>query len=85
VSSTRLVRVGLFGLSSMNFSAGNLIAGLVFSGIGFVAFSYGKKQDRTQAMVLGAALMVYPYFTPSAMITCIVGLGLTGLLYLFHE
>ena len=69
----------------MNFSAGNIFAGIVFSGVGFVAFTYGKKQERYEAMGIGVALMIYPYFTPSATMTCIVGAGLLGLLYFFHD
>ena len=44
-------------------SFGNIMAGMVFSGIGFVAFTYGKKMGSGKHMILGAALMVYPYFT----------------------
>jgi hypothetical protein len=44
------------------FSATNLLGGLLFSGIGFVAFMYGKKLGRFWPMLLGFALMLYPYF-----------------------
>jgi hypothetical protein len=69
----------------MDFSAGNIIAGLVFSGVGFVAFTYGKREGRFRTMCLGIALMVYPYFTPGAAITCVVGVALLVALYFFRD
>ena len=45
-----------------NLSAANLIGGLVFGSIGFVAFVYGKRMNLWKPMLLGIALMVYPYF-----------------------
>src|SRR5229473_1052662 len=50
-------------LSAMlNLSAANLIGGFVFGSIGFVAFIYGKRMNLWKPMLLGIALMVYPYF-----------------------
>ena len=46
----------------MNFDPAMLILSLVPSGIGFVLFVYGKKQDRWAHLGAGLALMVYPYF-----------------------
>ena len=69
----------------MNLSAGNIIAGLIFSGIGYVAFSWGRKQERYRTMVMGIVLMAYPYFTPSTTMTCVVGVVLTVALYFFHD
>ncbi len=69
----------------MNFSLGNIIAGLVFSGIGFVAFTYGRREGRYQTMVLGGVMMGYTYFTPNATATCLVGIGLTVVLYFFRD
>ena len=68
-----------------NFSAGNIIAGLVFSGIGFVAMRYGKANGNFQMIGLGVALMAYPYFTPTTLWTCGVGAGLTAALYYARE
>jgi hypothetical protein len=42
-----------------------LFLSLVPSGLGFVLFRYGKKQDRWPQLVAGFALMVYPYFRTS--------------------
>ena len=45
-----------------NLSAANLIGGCVFGSIGFVAFLYGKRMNLWRPMLIGIALMVYPYF-----------------------
>ena len=39
-----------------------LFLSLIPSGVGFVLFIYGKKQDRWPQLVAGLLLMVYPYF-----------------------
>jgi len=55
----------------LDFDVNVLIASLIPSGIGFVLFTYGKKQHRLPQLVGGIVLMVYPYFTPTmgAMLT----------------
>ncbi len=55
-----------------------LILSIVPSGVGFVLFSYGRKQDRWPMIVAGLLFMVYPYFTSSvtAMLAVGVALGL---------
>lgn len=65
----------------MNLGFGNLLGNLVFSGVGFVAFMYGKKQGEFRTMLIGGLLMVYAYFTPTALLTWLVGAGLTGYLW----
>ena len=50
-----------------------LFLSLVPSGLGFVLFRYGKKQDRWPQLVAGLALMLYPYFATS--LTTLVGIG----------
>ena len=42
-----------------------LFLSLVTSGMGFVLFMYGKKQERWPQLVAGIVLMVYPYFVDS--------------------
>jgi hypothetical protein len=58
-----------------------LFSGIIFGGIGFAAFIYGKKERSIKPMLLGVALMVYPYFIANAIIQIIVGVVLTGLLF----
>ena len=40
-----------------------LFLSLIPSGVGFVLFVYGKKQQRWPHLVAGLAMMAYPYFT----------------------
>ena len=66
-----------------NFSAANLIGGLVFGSIGFVAFIYGKRMNLWKPMLLGIALMVYPYFvTDDVAMIAIGAIGTAGLFFL---
>jgi len=51
----------------VSFDPTMLVLSLVPSGIGFVLFVYGKKQERWTHLVAGLALMVYPYFTNTVM------------------
>jgi hypothetical protein len=69
----------------VNLSFGNIFAGLIFSGIGFVAFTYGKREGRFQTMVLGIVLMAYTYVSPSTTVTWVIGGALTLALYFFHD
>jgi hypothetical protein len=66
-------------------SAGSLFGSLVFSSIGFWAFTYGRRTARFQFVALGGALMAYSYFTPGAAATWLVGAGLTGALYYLRD
>ena len=50
-----------------------LFLSLIPSGIGFVLFVYGKKQERMPLMLGGIVFSVYPYFTSS--IIALVGVG----------
>jgi hypothetical protein len=66
----------------LNFSAANLIGGLVFGSIGFVAFIYGKRMHLWKPMLLGIGLMVYPYFINDDAIMIVIGLfGSTALFF----
>ena len=51
-----------------------LMLSLIPSGIGFVLFAYGKKQERWLHVAAGVAMMVYPYFATSVM--PLVGIGI---------
>ena len=58
---------------------------LIFGGIGFVAFVYGKKQTLWKPLVIGIALMVFPYFVTQTLWMYVVGGTLTAALFLFRE
>lgn len=62
----------------MSFDPWSLMGSLVFSGIGFVAFRYGKTTANFSLVALGGALMVYSYFTPTAPLTWGVGAALSA-------
>ena len=49
-------------LERMDLDANSLLASLLVSSIGFVAFAYGKRQSRVPHMAIGVLLMAYPYF-----------------------
>ena len=57
----------------MSFDPAWLFVSLIPSGIGFVAFVYGKKQGRMPHLVAGIALMVYPFFATTLGALCGVG------------
>ncbi len=69
----------------LNFSAANLIGGLIFGSIGFVAFIYGKRMHLWKPMLLGIALMVYPYFVNNDKIMIVIGLFGSTALFFFRE
>ena len=67
----------------INLSAANLIGGLVFGSIGFVAFIYGKRMNLWKPMFLGIALMIYPYFVSNDIAIIAIGaVGTAGLFFL---
>jgi hypothetical protein len=52
----------------MNFDPASLLASLVVSSVGWVLFSYGRKQSRFPHVVTGILMMVYPYFMSSVVL-----------------
>ena len=64
----------------MDLSAGTLIASLFVSSIGFALFLYGKKQVRFPQLMVGIAMMTYPYFIAGPILMLGVGVGLIVLL-----
>jgi len=62
-----------------------LFAAIVFGAIGMGAFVYGKRQGLPKPMLIGMALMAYPYFIQETWLVYAVGAGLCILLYLFRE
>lgn len=66
------------------FSMAEMIGGFVFGSIGFVAFVYGKRRQIWTPMLLGLALMAYPYFAPNTLSVFGIGAALTAALFLFR-
>jgi hypothetical protein len=58
---------------------------LVFSGVGFIAFVYGKKQRSFKPLLIGIALMGHPYFLTSTFWLYAVGIGLCLGLYFWRD
>jgi hypothetical protein len=61
----------------VNFDPTLLVLSLVPSGIGFVLFVYGKKQERWMHLAAGLALMIYPYFA-NTVLQMLIGGALIG-------
>jgi hypothetical protein len=57
----------------MSLDPGLMFLSLLTSGIGFVFFMYGKKQERPPQLVGGLVLMVYPYFVST--LTASIGIA----------
>ena len=64
-----------------DFGAANLIGGLIFGSIGFVAFVYGRRMRMWKPMFYGLALMIFPYFVSNS--GAMWAVGLSGLVALF--
>ena len=65
----------------MNLDPASLIASFIIGSIGLVALMYGKKQSRFPQMVIGLALIVYPYFVPNVWIMIGIAVALVGALW----
>lgn len=63
---------------------GTIFAGIIFGSIGVVAFLYGKKQSEWKPMVIGIALMAYPYFISNPILQWVIGVLLTLMLFIFR-
>jgi len=61
------------------------VAILIFNGIGFIAFVYGKKNAAWKPMVLGILLIGYPYVITGAVAVYAVGVVLTAALYFWRD
>lgn len=64
---------------------GSLFGAIVFGSVGLATFVYGKKSGLMKPMVIGLALMIYPYFIEQAWLVFAIGSGLCWLLYVFRE
>ena len=59
-----------------------MIGNIIFSGVGFVAFVYGKKLGGFKPMAIGLGLMVYPYFITNTVWMYVIGVALTACLFI---
>ncbi len=65
--------------------AADLIGNLLFSGIGFVALAFAKKQGRLKTALIGVLLMFYPYFVSGTLMLYGIGIVLTICLFMFTD
>ena len=62
------------------------IAGMIlFSGIGFIAFTYGRKNSLFKPLLIGILLIVYSYFFKETLWIYLIGTALTAALYIFRD
>jgi hypothetical protein len=63
----------------------NLFFSIVFSSVGLAAFVYGKKAGSLKPVILGIALMAYPYFISQTWLMVLVGCALTAGLFIWKD
>lgn len=65
----------------MNFSVSAIAAGFIFGVIGWSLFRHGKRNAHFFSLLIGIALMVYPYFIENTYLLWGVGVVLCGVAY----
>lgn len=50
---------------------------IVFSAVGLAAFRHGKSESNIVCLLLGIALMVYPYFVEGLTLNLLIGAALS--------
>ena len=68
-----------------DFNTAKIFAWIIFGAIGFAAFMYGKKNKSVRPLIVGLALMVYPYFISGTFFLYLIGIVLTAVLYFWRE
>jgi len=68
-----------------DFNGAKIFACIIFGAIGFAVFLYGKKNKFFRPMIIGFALMAYPYFISGTFFLYLVGIALTAALYFWRE
>ena len=51
---------------------------IVFSAVGLAAFRHGKSESNIVCLLLGIALMVYPYFVEGLTLNLLIGAALSA-------
>lgn len=67
------------------FTPANLFGSIFFGSVGLAAFVYGKKTGGFKAMLIGIALMVYPYFVSQPWLLYGIGAMFTASLFVFRD
>ena len=66
----------------MSLDPGWIVASLIASSIGFILLNYGRKFARAPQIVVGLAMLIYPYFVPGVLANVLVAVGLLGVMWL---
>ena len=66
----------------MSLDPGWIVASLIVSSIGFILLNYGRKFARVPQIVVGLAMLIYPYFVPGVLANVLVAVGLLGVMWL---
>ncbi|MFZ4774664.1 MAG: hypothetical protein ACOYM3_04835 [Terrimicrobiaceae bacterium] len=64
---------------------GSILGAIIFGAIGMGAFVHGKRNGLVKPMLIGVALMGYPYFIADGFLVFVIGAALCFLLYFFKE
>lgn len=62
-----------------------LILGLLFGAVGSVYMIYGKRIQDPMYLVIGFALVIYPYFFSNVLVVIVVGVVLALIPYAHHK
>lgn len=65
-------------------SQASILWTLLFSSVGLGFFIYGKKQRMAVPLIVGIALIIYPYFFSNVLLIVAVGALLTAIPYFFR-
>jgi hypothetical protein len=57
-----------------------MLLSMLISSVGFVAFVYGKRQERTPQLAAGIVLLVFPYFVSSLLWMALIAVAVLGLM-----
>ncbi len=64
---------------------GSIFGAILFGAIGMGAFVHGKRSALVKPMIIGVALMGYPYFISDGTMVFLIGAALCFLLYFFRD
>ncbi len=67
--------------NSLHFDTSSLLLSLAIGCVGFVCFTYGRRQRRFPQMLAGVALMIYPYFVTGPLPMGAVAVAVLGLMW----
>ena len=71
--------------SGGGFNWWNIVAGFIFGIVGWYAIVHGNKEKKYRPMVIGLALMIYPYFVSNTFLSISIGIALCAALYYWRD